>query len=210
MKNFLLIFSVLVLFFSCDIQKRHYLKGYYFKKDKKVETAPNDQVNSNTTTNSSSQQNNSANQNSSQASNSTGTNPPQKKIVQPTFSMYGGLQEGLSTLSLNAEKIFCVGPYFQAFARAGVGLSDVARQSSGYRKFIFSGGIAAGTPILKLGFEVGYGGYLNGNPASGFYDAFVRLIPGRKSVYLSASWWWAMNANEEMKTGAACGLGISF
>jgi hypothetical protein len=212
MKNLrihILFFLLVALASSCVIEKRHYLKGFYFKRIKKVDTDAQTQ-NPPTSNNNNPPVNNAPNQQYIPPSqNSTATTPPPKKVTLPTFCVYASLQEGLSALSLNAEKIFCFGPYVQTFARAGVGLYDVSRDTY-YKKYIFSGGIAAGSRMLKVGGEIGYGGYFNGNPASGFYDVFIRLIPGRKSVYLSASYWRAMNVNEKMQSGAACGLGISF
>ncbi len=72
------------------------------------------------------------------------------------------------------------------------------------------GGVAAGLPILKIGAEYGYSGFMNGNAGSGFYGGFIRMIPQRKSVYLKFEVWKEAGDSENKKIRGSCGLGIAF
>jgi hypothetical protein len=210
MKKILPVFILIIaLVSSCTLEKRRYMKGYYFKKNKKVETTPNTTPTANTSTPTTNSTNQATNNSTNQGAQSPPAIPsPQPKSI-PAFCLYGGLEDGVCSISLNAEKIFCFTPYFDCFARAGFGFSDLGK-SYLYKKYIFSGGIAAGLPMLKLGAEYGYSGFMNGNPGSQFCEGFIRFVPRRKSVYLKFALWKPINDPENTQLNFSAGLGISF
>jgi hypothetical protein len=209
MKKFLpILLLVIALFSSCTLEKRRYMKGFYFKKNKKVETSPNkiEQANNTSTT-----ANNPVNQ-----TTVTPANPTNQAFISrkkpnsiPAFCMYAGLEDGSCSFSLNLEKIFCFNPYFDCFVRTGLGFSD-QEKSNLHKKYVLSGGIAGGFPMLKIGAEYGYSGFINGPHGNSFCSGFIRFIPKRKSIYLKMEICKTFGDTEKKSAGFAAGLGIAF
>jgi hypothetical protein len=195
------ILIISLLLGACTVEKRRYRDGFYIFKRKKVETTPNPPP---------------ADPPKPKQPAGPNPNPPpdyQSPFIQPglpKFCFYGGYQEAFVKLSLNAEKFLNYGPYVSGFARIGAGFGDVGSREF-TKRFIVSGGIAFGPKVIKAGAEVGFAGYLNGDQGYGFYSGFVRIMPGRQSIYLKCG------ITKPMRELALrreivfnCGIGLAF